>query len=421
MLINSQSGGLILSLLVFILCITSGNAQLAEGKCKFLGNVIGSSVPLDFDQYWNQVTPENAGKWQSLEPTQDGYNWNAMDIAYNYAKSNGIPFKHHTFIWGNQQPGWIETLDPEEQLAEIEEMMELVCSRYPDIAFIDVVNEPLHDPPTGPGNGNYIDALGGAGDTGWDWVINSFELARGYCPNAKLHLNDYGIINDNTRTTQYLAIIKLLNDRGLIDGIGVQGHRFELEGAQVNTLKANLDRLAATDLPIYISEFDLGNVGNTGTPNDNQQLELYKKIFPVLWNHSAVHGITLWGYRENQTWQETAFLKRSNNIERPALAWLKEFVAESYGGTFCYPVTSVEDDNSTFSVYPNPSFDGVITISIPAGAREIAMHDLKGATINTIRQNFSEATQIVWTAPKGIYLLQVKKRDTIITRKLVVN
>ncbi len=410
--------------LLLVLCLgfaVPSSAQIADGKCKFLGNVVNSSVPADFGQYWNQITPENGGKWQSLEPTQDGYNWNAMDVAYNYATTNGIPFKHHTFIWGNQQPAWIETLTTEEQLAEIEEMMELVCTRYPDMAFIDVVNEPLHDPPSGPGNGNYIDALGGAGATGWDWVIKSFELARGYCPNAKLLINEYGIINDNTRTTQYLAIIKLLGDLGLVDGIGVQGHRFELENAPEATLKANLDKLGATGLPVYISEFDLGNVGNTGTPNDDQQLDLYKKIFPVLWNHTAVQGITLWGYRQNETWQETAFLKRSNNSERPALAWLKEYVPETYGGTFCYPITSVEKDDSGFSVYPNPSHGAVITISVPAGARELAIRDLKGATINTIQQNFSEATEIVWTAPKGIYLLQLKKRNSIITRKLVVN
>ena len=61
--------------------------------------------------------------------------------------------------------------------------------------------------------------------------------------------------------------------------LSVQGHRFELERADTNVLKRNLDRLAATGLPIYISEFDLGNLGNSGTPDDEQQLQLYKKIF----------------------------------------------------------------------------------------------------------------------------------------------
>ena len=59
----------------------------------------------------------------------------------------------HTLVWGNQQPGWIEALPPAEQLTEIEEWFAAVAARYPDIDFIDVVNEPLHDPPDGEGDG----------------------------------------------------------------------------------------------------------------------------------------------------------------------------------------------------------------------------------------------------------------------------
>ena len=113
-------------------------------------------------------------------------------------------------------------------------------------------------------------------------------------PSAKLLLNDYGIINDNSATTSYLKIINLLKDRNLIDGIGVQGHRFELERADTTVMRKNLDRLAATGLPVYISEFDLGNLGNTGTPDDDQQLQLYKKIFPVLSQRSWVKLLILW-------------------------------------------------------------------------------------------------------------------------------
>ena len=51
----------------------------------------------------------------------------------------------------------------------------------------------------GGGSGGYIDALGGAGVTGWDWIINGFTLARQYFPNSKLILNDYSITNDGQR------------------------------------------------------------------------------------------------------------------------------------------------------------------------------------------------------------------------------
>lgn len=302
---------------------------LAIGHSKFLGCASDPPIQSNFDTYWNQFTPENSGKWGSVEGTRDQYNWSSLDQAYQYAKQRGFPFKFHTLIWGNQQPSWISTLSPQEQVEEIEEWIRLVGERYPDIDLVDVVNEPLpsHNPPDGRnGRANYKNALGGDGQTGYDWVIWAFQKARQYLPKAKLLLNDYGIINDNGATTAYLKIINLLKDRGLIDGIGVQGHRFELENTDTTVLKNNLSRLAATGLPVYISEFDLGNYGDSGTPNDAVQLKLYQKIFPLLWNHPAVQGITLWGYVENRMWQNTCYLVRADGSERPALQWLRNFL-----------------------------------------------------------------------------------------------
>lgn len=135
---------------------------------------------MNFTAYWNQVTPENAGKWGSVEATRDVMNWAELDAAYALAKNNGFPFRVHTLIWGNQQPAWIEALPAAAQLEEITEWFAAVAARYPDIDFIDVVNEPLHDPPDGPGDGAYIEALGGAGASGWEWVLQSFRLARQY-------------------------------------------------------------------------------------------------------------------------------------------------------------------------------------------------------------------------------------------------
>ena len=88
-------------------------------------------VRFDFLTYWNQITPENEGKWGQVEPTRDVYNWSGMDRAYNFAIRNNIPFKQHTFIWGAQAPIWITGLSASEQAAEIEEWIRDFCARYP--------------------------------------------------------------------------------------------------------------------------------------------------------------------------------------------------------------------------------------------------------------------------------------------------
>jgi GH35 family endo-1,4-beta-xylanase len=317
----------------------------ATGMSKFIGcgdNGTNVGTDANFTKYWNQLTPGNAGKFGSVATSADSstWNWSNLDIDYNFAKNNHILFKDHNLIWGSQQPAWISAtgFDSAMQVNALEQWIRMVGNRYPAIDMIDVVNEPLsgHNPPDGggsPARANYENALGGSGTTGWDWVIWAFQKARLYMsPNTKLLLNDFNIINDNGNTTTYLQIINLLKARGLIDGIGVQGHRFELEGGDTTTFKNNLDRLAATGLPVYISEFDLGNLSNAGTPDDNQQSQLYQKVFPVLWRHPGVKGITFWGYLEGFTWQTTCYLVRADGTYRPALTWLAQYVKDNPTG-----------------------------------------------------------------------------------------
>ena len=116
---------------------------------------------------------------------------------------------------------------------------------------------------------------------GWDWILNAFRLAKQYFPNTKLMLNDYSITNSDTATTQYLQIINILKRENLIDVIGEQGHAFSTTG-NMAVHKANLDRLAATGLPLQITELDIDGVASGGVPGDEVQLRDYRRIVPAL-------------------------------------------------------------------------------------------------------------------------------------------
>lgn len=312
---------------------------IARDKPKFLGNVYsGNQVPR-FEEYWNQVTPENAGKWGSVETTRDQMNWTQMDAAAALARENGFPLKFHVLVWGNQQPTWIKSLSASEQLEEITEWFEAVAERYPDLEWIEVVNEPLHDPPNNSGantgtsdSGGYIEALGGSGETGWDWIITSFEMAREIFPDTvKLIINDYSILGNSFNTSKYKEIIELLQERNLIDGIGVQAHAFSTKNPSVSSHLASLNSLGSTGLPIQITELDIdGNPSGTDNQSDQTQLDEYRRLFPALWEHESVEGITLWGWRIGH-WRsaQEAFIIRANDEERPALTWLREYVEET--------------------------------------------------------------------------------------------
>ncbi len=295
--INHKQLAAVFCLLLYI--SFSADAQMANGKPKFAGNIIGTYVPASFDTYWNQVTPENSGKWGSVEAARNVMNWTDLDKAYNFAQLKGFTFKQHTFVWGSQEPLWVAALTPAEQAAEVEQWISLFAARYPNTQLIDVVNEPLHVIPS------YVNAIGGSGTTGWDWVIWSFQKARQYCPNAKLLINDYSILSSSKNTSDYVKIINLLKARGLIDGIGVQSHG--LEFTQSSTITRNLNTLQATGLPIYVSELDLESA------DDATQLGMYQRVFPLLYEHPGVTAVTLWGYIAGEHWKPNAYLLGSFN------------------------------------------------------------------------------------------------------------
>lgn len=306
---------------------TPTGPPIATGQAKFLGSALSPAQTTSFTAYWNKVTPENDGKWGSVEGTRDQMNWTGLDRAYELAKTNGFAFHMHVLVWGNQQPAWIETLPAEEQLAEIHEWFSAVAARYPDIGFVEVVNEPLHDPPNQPGNGggNYIEALGGAGASGWEWVLNAFRIARGYFPNSRLMINDFSITNSPADTQRYLQIIELLQAEHLVDAIGVQGHAFSTRpNIPMSTHIASLDALAASGLPVYVTELDIDG------PTDEVQLADYQRVFPVFWEHPGVQGITLWGFRPGH-WRtaQGAYIVLENGAERPAMVWLQQYVRDN--------------------------------------------------------------------------------------------
>ncbi len=311
----------------------------------WVGNIFKTaSTPLDFSVYWNQVTPENSGKWASCEPSRDSWNnWSWLDSAYDYAQNNGYPFKEHCLVWGNQQPDWICGLSQSEQLAEVQEWFNAFSNRYnPDL--VDVVNEPLHSTPC------YVDAIGGSGTTGWDWVVWSFE---NYSGGTEI-LNDYNLL---LNTSNASAIANIRNICGA-DAVGAQGH--SLESTSASTISSCFSIIGGT---VYVSELDI-----RGT--DSEQLSIYQSIFPTLYNNSA--GTTLWGYVENQIWRPEAYLIRTDGSRRPAMDWL---YANYLGGTTTTTTTSGVSQSPYPGPDPHPIPGRIEAENYDTGGEGYAYHD----------------------------------------------
>ena len=284
-------------------------------ELEFVGNITTSdSVDTDgktFSKHWDQITPENAGKWGSVQSSAGAaYNWRTLDAIYDYTEKAGIAFMEHAFVWGSQQPsGSIGE-------ADVKAWMKAFCTRYPNTKVIDVVNEP--PPHTTP---SYANAIGGGTNGTWQWITNAFLWAREACPNAVLVLNDYSNIEYKEHQDRYISIVQTIQAAGApIDAVGAQSHDLDDEGMQLATVKGFVEHMyAETGLPIYVTEMDIDQT------DDQAQLRYYQDYFPYFRDSGVVKGLTIWGWIYGKTWSvaPNSGLVR-NGTSRPAMTWLMQ-------------------------------------------------------------------------------------------------
>jgi GH35 family endo-1,4-beta-xylanase len=304
------------TLLISLLALvgTYGYAQLSKNPNKFLGNITTAySVRSDFSNYWNQLTPENETKWALVEGTRDVFTWETVDKEYKYCKDHNFPFKFHTLIWGGQYPSWMNGLSQSDQLDEITEWFDAAAKRYPDLQYIDVVNEAL----SGHNPAPFKNALGGDGASGYDWIVKAFIMARDRWPKAVLIYNDFNTFQYDT--DRYIDLLKKIKAAGApVDAAGCQAHDLnDMSGASFKTVLEKIHN--QTGLPILISEYDINK------QDDQVQLTRIKEQIPIMWEADYVIGVTLWGYIYGSTWVDYSGLIK-NGVERPALIWLREYM-----------------------------------------------------------------------------------------------
>jgi len=263
----------------------------------------------DFIQYWNQISPDVEGKWTTVESMRDVYRWEPLDSIYNYAKQNGILFKQKSLVFGATRSSWSD-LPSAEMAEEFEEWIRDFCDRYPDTDLIDVVEAAL------PG---HFPAYHAQNAFGKEWITRSFQLARQYCPNSVLILNDYNVIR--WETDNFIEMAKPVIQSGFVDAIGLQAHG--LEGFPAADIQRQLDYLwEQLQVPMYITEYDVAL-------KDEEQLQTYQEQFPVFYNHPHIKGITLWGYVYGKTWRDSTGLIYQDGTHRPAMTWLMNYIREN--------------------------------------------------------------------------------------------
>lgn len=232
-----------------------------------------------------------------------------------FAEANGIGMRGHVLVWHNQTPDWFfregyrsngAYVDRETMLARLEsyirQVLEFTHSHYPGVIYAwDVVNEAVEN-----ALGSYERESGfnirtrfdGTRENPWyrivgvDYVEKAFEYARKYAdPGVKLFYNDYNTFQPS-KTQAILKLAAHLKERGLIDGIGMQGYMDlnypGIDGGR-DSFKAALLRFAELGLEIHVTELSI-RTPDESAASFRRQAERYEDVFRVLTEVSAAGG-----------------------------------------------------------------------------------------------------------------------------------
>ena len=378
-------------------------AQLSTNPDKFLGNITTrgqvNGTGFEYADLWNQITPENESKWQSVEGTRDRYNWGGCDNAFNYAKNHNFPFKFHTLVWGSQYPTWMNNLSTQEQYDEIVEWMDAVQSRYPDLEMIDVVNEAIPGHAPAP----YKEALGGDGKTGYDWIIKAFEMAAERWPNAILIYNDYNTFQ--WQKSEFIDLVKRLRNAGApIDAYGCQSH--DLTDMNFTDFKRAMKEIQdALQMPMYSTEYDIG------TSDDQKQKKQYSDQIKYMWEQDYVAGITLWGFIYGATWTtdgNSGIIR--NGQDRPAMTWLREYMATDEAKTARSPFPGMKKEASVYikPVSLNVDVDAETPLTVNARLRTKQIDRVELYAAGELIATMTEAPYVANYTPTKVGELALK-------------
>ena len=126
---------------------------------------------------------------------------------------------------------------------------------------------------------------------GWDYWEKAFEYARKYAaPDVKLFYNDYNTFM-REKTDAIYKLASHLQEKGLIDGIGMQGYMdLSFPGIYGNSsLVSALERFGKLGLEVQMTELSISCPDNTAESYE-KQAKRYRSVFNALKSFDKENG-----------------------------------------------------------------------------------------------------------------------------------
>lgn len=258
-----------------------------------------------FPQHFDGLTPENELKWESTEPQQGQFTFEAGDRVVNWAIANGEYVRGHVLVWDFQNSDYVTNpkdfylLQHHWKRAELiavmqEHILNVVAHFRGRIPEWDVVNEAFND------DGSYKNNVWYQ-VIGPEYIALAFRLAHQADPQAKLFYNDLGYEAGGPHTQAVLNMVRSLREQGVpIDGVGLESHFDISAGPVTDRMRPVMQAFADLGMAEEITELDV-NAG-PGTDKLAAEAELYRQVARACLEQIACQRITTWGYTDRYSW-----------------------------------------------------------------------------------------------------------------------
>lgn len=340
--------------------------DLAAAKGKVVGTAVtGSKLTGSYGDIagaqFGSLTPGNAMKWGTVEPTQGSFNWTEADQIVAFARAHDQQVRGHTLVWHSQNPSWLTngTWTSAQLSSLLQNHISTEVGRYKgEIAAWDVVNEPFNE------DGTYRPTLWYNG-LGANYIAQALTWAHAADPAAKLYINDYNVEGVNAKSTALYNLVKSLKTAGVpIDGVGLQAHL--ILGQVPAGLQQNIQRFADLGVDVAITELDVRMALPADSGKLAQQKADFKSVVAACAAVTRCVNITVWGFTDSDSWVPSTFPGYGaatpydeNYAPKPAYYG----IAEALGGTTTTPPSG--SCSATYGVTSqwNTGFTGQVTIA----------------------------------------------------------
>jgi endo-1,4-beta-xylanase len=278
----------------------AGLRDLADVQGVKIGVILDGKAERFLGTEFNAGAVTSSWKYTVQPSSPEKYIFGHEDYNLSVGQKTGLTnFCFMGLIDWNNTPDWVKNGNySKEQLTQIlKQYIKTVMGHFKGkIGQYVVVNEPL----------TY---RRGVSDffyekIGLEYFEIAFQAAREADPTAILILNDNDNHGPGPGAEYFKQIAQQLYSKGLIDGVGIQGHM--IFGGAVPTKQDAIKTLRGYGIPVYITEFDVDLTTIAGSQEEKyqKQAQIYRDMIEAALESGVCRDITFWGFRDNMSWLE---------------------------------------------------------------------------------------------------------------------